>query len=56
MVGLVILSIVLVEVRVLFVVTDDGRPRHPQHRSRGGESFVGSQHLSRGGEDLYFSH
>ena len=31
MVGLIIFSIFLVEVRVLFLVTDDGRPRHPLH-------------------------
>ena len=37
---IVILSIILVEVRVLFLVTDDGRPRHPQHLSRGGKGLV----------------
>lgn len=36
----VILSIFLVEVRVLFLVTDDGGPHRPLHLSCGGEGFV----------------
>ena len=62
--SLVILSIFLVEVRVLLVVTDNRRPRHPQHLPRGGEGFVviddgqprHPQHLPRGGEGFVGSH
>ena len=46
--------------RVLLVVIDDGRPRYPQHLSRGGEGFLlvvtddgrprHPQHLLRVGE------
>ena len=44
---IVILSIFLVEVSVSFSVTDDGKPRHPQHLSRGGEGLVFSHRRQR---------
>ena len=52
------------EVRGLLVVTDNRRPRHPQHLPRGGEGFVviddgqprHPQHLPRGGEGFVGSH
>ena len=37
---IVILSIFLLKVGFLFLVTDDGKPRHFLHLSCGGEGFV----------------